>query len=70
MADNVRVDVQAVFLQQPSKSELIRLSGRMSKWRNTEAPSSLTPEQIETIKNEPQMKEARRLRDDKFTQIK
>lgn len=42
-------DFQAVFLQQPSRSDLIKCTGTLSRWRNSQAPVKITKDQKKAI---------------------
>lgn len=67
---NVKCDVQAAYLDQPSDTALMRVLGNMSLTRDPLAPTKLSPEDARSIQQHPKVIKLRQRRDDLTERLK
>lgn len=67
---NVKCDVQAAYLDQPSDTALMKMLGNMSLTRDPLAPTGLSLEDARAIQQHPKILKLRQKRDDLTTRLK
>ncbi|KAF8250945.1 hypothetical protein K440DRAFT_113864 [Wilcoxina mikolae CBS 423.85] len=70
ISQTVKVDVQSAFLGCPSRQELLKTAGKLSRWRDSRAPMKLTSEERKSICAHPEVQRLRKLRNAKTAEIR